>query len=251
MLNVMYAIFGIGFVFVMTACGAACVFFTSQHGNKNLIGGIAAGIMLAASVWSLLLPAEKSALSLNQPAWLVVTLGFFIGAAMLFITDLFYPSADNSCKSRCKKIWCAMTIHNFPEGMAVGVAFGCVALATKNGVNISDYSGAVGIAIGIGLQNFPEGFATSSPWLACGNSKKYSFFMGALSGLSEILGGIVGFLLCEISLAVTPFALSFAAGAMIYACVTELIPECCLNVIGKITFLVGFFVMTVLDLFLG
>lgn len=251
MSNVIYAIFGIGFVFFMTTCGAACVFFTAQRSNKNAIGGVAAGIMIAASVWSLLLPAEKNAVSLNQPAWLMITAGVCSGAALLFITDLLCSSKVDSCEKRCKKIWRAMTLHNFPEGMAVGVAFGCAALATKNDVNISDYSGALGIALGIGLQNFPEGFATSSPWLTCGKSKKYSFLMGALSGLSEIAGGLAGFLLCEISLSVTPFALSFAAGAMIFVCITELVPEHCLNAAGKIAFFSGFSLMTVLDLLLG
>lgn len=245
----------------VTSLGAACVLFFKSPSAKwmNLMLGFAAGVMIAASFWSLLEPAiARAEAQRGLPAYLVATVGFLSGAIFMRGCDKIVslvrkkePEREHSI-NRVIMLILAITLHNIPEGLAVGVAFGAVG---KNG-STETLMGAVTIAVGIGLQNFPEGAAVSLPLRREGVSATKSFFWGQASALVEPVAGVIGAFLVVYVETVLPYALSFAAGAMILVAVHELIPECQKEQhirpyfsTGGIVF--GFSVMMLLDVMLG
>ena len=221
---------------LLTALGAAVVVFFKNPNRRlmNLMLGFAAGVMIAASFWSLLQPAiEQARAYLRIPAWAVATLGFLAGALFMFASDkavtytqrrIGSPSGEgggSTPRSRVFLLVLSITLHNIPEGLAVGVAFGALA----GGYTPEMLMGAVTIAVGIGLQNFPEGAAVSLPLRREGCSRLRSFLIGQASGMVEPIAGVIGALLVVSIRSLLPFALAFAAGAMILVAVHELIPE--------------------------
>lgn len=251
----------------VTALGAGTVIFFKKPNDKilNLMIGFSAGVMIAASFWSLLQPAIDRANDMNTkiPPYLSVTLGFIIGAVFLLASDKIVSGAskmtnNGSDKSKSKKsrifmLVLSITLHNIPEGLSVGVAFG--ALNGKN-VTSEQIMGAFSIAIGIALQNFPEGAAVSIPLRREGKSRIKSFLIGQASGLVEPISGLIGAVLVVFVQSILPFALSFAAGAMILVSVHELIPECQQNreeapYFSTFGIILGFAVMMLLDVALG
>ena len=249
----------------LTALGAATVVFFKTPNRKfmNLALGFSAGVMIAASFWSLLQPAiERAEKSGVIPAYAVATLGFLAGAVFMWASDkivthtrkrVYAQQEESGARmGRIIMLILSITLHNIPEGLAVGVAFGVL------GVNASPESimGAVTIAIGIGLQNFPEGAAVSLPLRREGYSRKRSFFLGQASGMVEPLASVLGAMLVVYVEAILPFVLSFAAGAMILVAVHELIPECRQNMEDQPYFATmgivsGFAIMMLLDVMLG
>lgn len=248
---------------LVTALGAATVILFKNPNQKamNLMLGFAAGVMIAASFWSLLQPAiDRAEAYLSIPAWLVVTLGFLCGAVFMWLSDKLVTHVRGSGAGpredrrmgRIIMLVVAITLHNIPEGLAVGVAFG----ALHSGGSPEALMGAVTIALGIGLQNFPEGAAVSLPLRREGCSRTRSFLLGQASGIVEPIAGVIGALLVVYIQAILPFALAFAAGAMVLVAVHELIPECQQNkdvhpyfaTMGIVT---GFAVMMWLDVMLG
>ena len=216
---------------LLTALGAAVVIFF-RHPNRrlmNLMLGFSAGVMIAASFWSLLQPAiEQAKAYLSIPAWAVATCGFAAGALFMFASDkaVTYTrrrinAPDGKARSRVFLLVLSITLHNIPEGLAVGVAFGALA----GGYTPEMLMGAVTIAVGIGLQNFPEGAAVSLPLRREGCTRRHSFLVGQASGMVEPVAGVIGALLVVSVRSILPFALAFAAGAMILVAVHELIPE--------------------------
>jgi zinc transporter, ZIP family len=252
------------FTWAVTAAGAALVYVTSGVNQKLLDSmlGFAAGVMVAASFWSLLAPGIEMAENLGQIPWLTAVIGFMAGGLFMRLTDKFLPhlhpnlSMDQSegiktSWQRSTLLVLAITMHNIPEGLAVGVAFGAV------GANLpsATLGGAIALAIGIGLQNFPEGTAVSMPLRREGLSKGKSFFMGQASGVVEPIAGVFGALFVLKMQSVLPYALCFAAGAMIFVVVEELIPESQRKMenIDTVTMMTmaGFSVMMLLDVALG
>ena len=216
---------------LLTALGAAVVVFF-KHPNRrlmNLMLGFSAGVMIAASFWSLLQPAiEQAKAYLSIPAWAVATVGFLSGALFMFASDkaVTYTqrrinTPDGSARSRVFLLVLSITLHNIPEGLAVGVAFGALA----GGYTPETLMGAVTIAVGIGFQNFPEGAAVSLPLRRDGCTRLRSFLIGQASGMVEPIAGVIGALLVVSIRGILPFAIAFAAGAMILVAVHELIPE--------------------------
>lgn len=245
------------FTFLITSLGSALVFCFKKV-NKNIsdiILGISAGIMLAASYFSLLNPAIESAKTLSNCAALVVAFGFFLGGLLLFTTDKIFSKIMKKKKKKenSKKIFLlvsSITIHNIPEGLSIGVAFGSVFYGLPGANTLA----ALGLALGIGLQNFPEGCAVSLPLRQAGMSRMKAFLIGALSGLVEPIAAVIGAILVLKVQFVMPILLSFAAGAMIYVIVEELIPESQQNSnqdIVTLYTLVGFIIMMILDVALG
>ena len=249
----------------ITALGAATVAFfkTPNPRALNLMLGFAAGVMIAASFWSLLQPAiERAEQTSDLPAFFVATAGFLCGALFMWGSDKIVSYAQTRADStggkpnerlnRIIMLVLSITLHNIPEGLAVGVAFGSL----QGGSSMEELMGAVTIAVGIGLQNFPEGAAVSLPLRREGCSRKKSFFMGQASGMVEPIAGVLGALLVVSIEAILPFALSFAAGAMILVAVHELIPECQRNqstspYFATMGIVSGFAVMMLLDVMLG
>ena len=247
---------------LLTALGAALVvFFTSPDPKvMNVMLGFAAGVMIAASFWSLLDPAIQRAEALGQPGWLIATAGFLLGAAFLWASDkavTFARGRQNAVlpfapgKHRIFMLILSITLHNIPEGLAVGVAFGALRFGTPEAL-----LGAVSVAVGIGLQNFPEGAAVSLPLRRDGFSRRKSFFLGQASGMVEPAAGLFGALLVTKMQAILPLALSFAAGAMILVAVHELIPECQSSkntrpYFSTMGIVLGFAAMMLLDVMLG
>lgn len=248
------------FTWSVTALGASLVFIFKKV-NKNLMDsmlGFAAGVMIAASFWSLLAPSIEMAENLNMCAWLIAFLGFFSGGVLLFIGDKLFNHFDKRLSAnknkgslkRCLMLIFSITLHNIPEGLAVGVAFGSLTY----GLEGATLAGAIILALGIGLQNFPEGTAVSVPLRREGMSRKKAFFFGQLSGVVEPISGVIGALLVTKIQLLLPFLLAFAAGAMIYVVVQELIPESQTNKkkeIMALFTLIGFSVMMILDVALG
>ncbi len=255
------ALLGTTFTFLATALGAAMVFFFRKeipHGMQRAFLGFAAGVMIAASVWSLLIPSMEMAH--NEPLpWLPAAGGFALGAAFLLLLDRLlphmHPGSDeaeglHASFKKTTMLVLAVTLHNIPEGLAVGLAFG---LSGSSGSAMS-LSGALALALGMALQNFPEGAAISLPLKKEGLSNGKSFFWGAMSGLVEPIAGVIGVLLAGSVTGIMPWFLSFAAGAMIYVVVEELIPEANLGEhshTGTLSVMLGFLVMRVLDVALG
>jgi len=250
----------------VTALGAATVVFFKKPnpGLLNLMLGFAAGVMIAASFWSLLQPAiERAEATLETPAYLVATLGFLSGAVFMWASDKIVSKmrnkTDNEYGSPNEKLnriimlILSITIHNIPEGLAVGVAFGTL---QNTNVSLETLMGAITIAVGIGLQNFPEGAAVSIPLRREGFSRKKSFFLGQASGLVEPIAGVIGAALVVHIESILPYALAFAAGAMILVAVHELIPECQRNkqaqpYMATMGIVSGFALMMLLDVMLG
>jgi ZIP family zinc transporter len=263
-LNPIYqALIATCFTWLVTALGASLVFFVKTINKKLLDGmlGFAAGVMIAASFWSLLAPAIEMSESLPLPSWLPPAVGFLSGGAFLWSVDKILPhlhlgfpmeEAEGISTSwrRSVLLVLAITLHNIPEGLAVGVAFGAL------GANLPSASlaGAMALAIGIGIQNFPEGTAVSVPLRREGMSRLKSFWYGQLSGLVEPVAGVIGAAAVIFMQPLLPFALAFAAGAMIFVVVEELIPESQLEKntdIATVGTMIGFAVMMVLDVALG
>ena len=257
------AFFATLFTWGITALGASLVFFFKKINKTFMDGmlGFAAGVMIAASFWSLLNPAIQMATNLKINAWIICFAGFFSGGLLLFLSDNIYKqyikknpknieeSKEISFK-RCLMLIFSITIHNIPEGLAVGVAFGSL----KYGLDGATLGGALALSLGIGLQNFPEGTAVSFPLRREGYSRKRAFFYGQASGLVEPISGVLGALLVINIRFMLPFFLAFAAGAMIYVVIQELVPESQTNEqkdLMALFTLIGFSVMMIMDVALG
>lgn len=251
------------FTWFVTALGAALVFFfkTINRTVLDAMLGFAAGVMIAACFWSLLAPAIEMSAAAGKLPWLAPLIGFLAGGVFLKLSDSLLPhvhigmptESAEGVKTHWKRsilLVTAITLHNIPEGLAVGVAFGAVA----TGLPSATLAGAVALAIGIGIQNFPEGAAVSIPLRREGLSRRKSFFYGQLSGIVEPIAGVIGAVAVLSMQPLLPYALAFAAGAMIYVVVEELIPEAQTSGnsdVATIGTMVGFAVMMVLDVALG
>lgn len=248
----------------LTMLGAAVVIFfkTPKQSVLNIMLGFSSGVMIAASFWSLLQPAiERAELTLKTPSYIVVSIGFLFGTLFIWLSDKIisytilkhnFNKTKNNRINRIIILILSITLHNIPEGLAVGVAFGML----KQNYNHSAFMGAISIAVGIGLQNFPEGAAVSLPLRREGHSRKKSFFYGQLSAIVEPVSAVIGATLVSSVETILPFALSFAAGAMIIVAVHELIPECQKNksnteYTSTIGIIAGFLIMMFLDVMLG
>jgi zinc transporter, ZIP family len=251
------------FTWFVTALGSSTVFIFKTINKKVLNGmlGFAAGVMIAASFWSLLNPAIAMAEEAGMIAWVPAVIGFLSGGAFLWLVDILLPHLHIGIGEKPEGVktgWqrsvllvLAITLHNIPEGLAVGVAFGAVAANFP----IASLSGAVALALGIGLQNFPEGAAVSVPLRREGLSRFKSFVYGQASGLVEPIAGVLGAAAVIFMKPLLPYALSFAAGAMIYVVVEELIPEAQQEKehsnVGTIGAMIGFAIMMLMDVALG
>jgi ZIP family zinc transporter len=260
---IVQALFATLFTWGVTALGASLVFFFKNINRKVLNGmlGFAAGVMIAASFWSLLAPAIEMAEQTSTPAWIPAAVGFLAGGACLFGVDKILPHLHlyqpieqaegiKTSWQRSVLLVLAITLHNIPEGLAVGVAFGAVAANIPS----ASLAGAVALTIGIGIQNFPEGAAVSIPLRREGFSRLKSFLYGQASGIVEPIAGVIGALAVISMRPILPYALSFAAGAMIFVVVEELIPESQQDSktdIATIGAMVGFVIMMILDVALG
>lgn len=265
--GIQQALFATLFTWGVTALGASLVFFFKTINKKilNSMLGFAAGVMIAASFWSLLAPAIELADELGQISFVAAAGGFLAGGGFLYLVDKLLPhlhmGLDASSAEGIKTNWqrsillvLAITLHNIPEGLAVGVAFGAVAADLGSSATLT---GAVALAIGIGLQNFPEGAAVSIPLRREGFSRLKAFTYGQASGLVEPIAGVLGAYAVVKMQVILPFALAFAAGAMIYVVVEELIPEAQREKGGSKTdaatigCMLGFAIMMILDVALG
>lgn len=254
------------FTWGVTALGAALVFLTREMPRRFLdaLLGFAAGVMIAASFWSLLVPAIDMAEAMGVPGWIPATVGFLLGGGFLRLADRFLPHLHPGLSmnqaegvatawQRTTLLVLAITLHNVPEGLAVGVAFGAAAEGAGV-VSGATLAGAIALAIGIGLQNFPEGIAVAMPLRREGVSRLKSFWYGQLSAVVEPVMAVIGAAAVLMIRPLLPYALAFAAGAMIYVVVEELIPEsqqsgyADLATVGTI---LGFTVMMILDVSLG
>ncbi|MBQ2803625.1 MAG: ZIP family metal transporter [Lachnospiraceae bacterium] len=248
--------------FLGTMAGAACVFFVRNQISMNLkrtFTGFAAGVMVAASVWSLLIPAMDMSEEMGKMAFLPALIGFLLGILFLLFMDSMVPhlhfgsdepEGRKSSFGKTTMLMLAVTIHNLPEGAACGA----ILAGVINGDGSVTMAGALTLAIGIAVQNFPEGAIISLPLKSEGHSKKKAFLLGTLSGIVEPIGAVVAILLASIITPILPYLLAFAAGAMIYVVVEELIPESSEGEhsnLGTIAFAVGFALMMVLDVALG
>ena len=255
------AFWGILIPFLGTSLGAGCVFFLKKSlsdGIQRALTGFAAGVMVAASIWSLLIPAMEQSKGLGRLAFIPAAVGFWLGIGFLLLLDMAVPhlhqGADtpegpHSGFSRTTMLVLAVTLHNVPEGLAVGLAFGLAGNSSA-----MPLSGALALSLGMALQNFPEGAAISLPLKKEGLSNTRSFVYGALSGIVEPIAGVLGVLAAGTITGVMPWLLAFAAGAMIYVVVEELIPEASLGEhshTGTLSVMLGFLVMMVLDVALG
>lgn len=248
--------------FLGTTLGSATVFFMKNKINnkiQKLLLGFAAGVMIAASIWSLIIPSINMATEQGKKPWLPSAIGFLAGIVFLLILDSIIPhihletDKPEGIKAKLKKttmLVFAVTLHNIPEGMAVGVVI-AGALSQNTGITLA---GAFALAIGIAIQNFPEGAIISMPLKSEGISKSKAFIYGTLSGIVEPIGAIITILLTNTVIPILPYILSFAAGAMIYVVVEELIPESQTGEhtnIGTIGVAIGFVIMMILDIALG
>ncbi len=248
--------------FLGTVLGSSLVFFMKKEINQKvqrILLGFASGVMIAASIWSLLIPSIQQSSSYGRFSVVPALVGFILGIAFLWAIDFFTPhqhinsdkpEGEKSNMSRLSKMFLAVTIHNIPEGMAPGVFLAGV-ITDSVGVTMA---GALSLAIGLAIQNFPEGAIISMPLKSQGVSKAKAFFLGAASGAVEPVGAVLMILLVNLLTPLLPYFLSFAAGAMIYVVVEELIPEAQAGEhsnLGTIGFALGFAVMMVLDVALG
>ncbi|MFZ0368046.1 MAG: ZIP family metal transporter [Halobacillus sp.] len=258
----MQAFIGTLFTWGMTALGAALVFFVKGTNQKFLDSmlAFAGGVMIAASYWSLLAPAIEMSSESPGPAWVPAAVGFLLGGVLLMFVDRMLPAIDtdrylhdikdNKAKNRTALLFLSMTLHNIPEGLAVGVAFGALASSMTE----STLAGALALALGIGIQNFPEGTAVSMPLHRDGMGKKKSFMFGQFSGMVEPIAAVVGASAVIVIEPILPYALSFAAGAMIFVVAKEIIPgsheKGNVN-LASMSLMLGFTVMMTLDVALG
>lgn len=254
------------FTWIITALGASLVFTAKRFSQKlnDAMLGFAAGVMIAASIWSLLLPAIELSAAAGNVSWLPPTAGFILGVLFLRIADQIlphlHPHLPMEQSEGLKTSWerstllvLAITLHNIPEGLAVGVAFGAIETTAAGGGSPA-LSSAIALAIGIGIQNFPEGLAVAMPLRAEGISRLKSFWYGQLSALVEPVAAVLGAAAVITFLPILPYALAFAAGAMLYVVVEELIPQSHYNGhedIATTCTLAGFIVMMILDVALG
>ena len=257
---VIQALLACTFTWGVTALGALVVCFFKEMNTKvlNTTLGFSAGVMIAASFWSLIAPSIELSAQLGYIEWILPAVGFIIGGLFVLFSDKFLDKAlkgkenlkEKSSLKRCILLIAAITIHNIPEGMSVGVAFGGIA----SGVPGMTLIGAVMLALGIGIQNFPEGAIISMPLKAEGVSKPKAFLYGTLSGIVEPIGAIITILLTNLVVPILPYLLAFAAGAMIYVVTEELIPESQSGEhsnIGTIGVAIGFVIMMILDVALN
>lgn len=248
--------------FLGTALGAACVFILKGELNQRLqraLTGFAAGVMVAASVWSLLIPAMDQSSAMGKLSFVPAVVGFWAGVGFLLLLDRVIPHLHAGCdtaegpKCKLKKetmLLLALTLHNIPEGMAVGA----VLAGARSGDAAVTTAGALALAVGIAIQNFPEGAIIALPMRSQGMSKKRAFLGGVLSGAVEPLAALLTIVMADLIVPILPYLLSFAAGAMIYVVVEELIPETAQGEhghAGVLTFAVGFTLMMILDIVLG
>lgn len=255
-------IIGLILPFLGTTLGAACVFLMKESiapRMQKILTGFAAGVMVAASVWSLLIPSIEMTGKEGLPSVVPATVGFMIGILFLLFLDNIIPhqhidsnesEGPKSHLSKTAKLVFAITLHNLPEGMAVGVALAGV--LEQN--SYMSMAGAIALSIGIAIQNFPEGAIVSMPLRSAGNSRWKSFMMGTLSGIVEPVGAVLTIMLASVIVPLLPYLLAFAAGAMIYVVVEELIPETQEGEhsnLGTIGFAFGFILMMMLDVVLG
>ena len=253
-------IFGIFFIFFMTTLGASFVYFVKKDisGKFNaLLLGLSSGIMIASSIWSLILPSFNLCENWGKLSVLPVCVGLILGTIFLIILDKVVPNTkpingfceDDKIKyKKLTKMFVAITMHNIPEGLAVGFAFG---IASVTGTNLA-FTVALGLAIGIGIQNFPEGLAVALPINIATKNKHKGFLFGMLSGAVEPIFAVVGYFLAASLISLQPWLLSFAAGTMLFVVVEELIPEASTNSSrwASIGFMTGFIIMLVLDVIL-
>ena len=248
--------------FVGTMIGSAVVLFVgdkSAERVRNILLGFASGVMVAASVWSLLIPAMSASSDMGKMAWVPAVVGFFVGVIFMLLLDTFTPhlhldsdkpEGPSSKLGRSSMLVLAVTLHNIPEGMAVGV----VAAGALTGEVGMSFAGALALAVGLAIQNVPEGAIISLPLRSAGNSRGRAFAYGTLSGIVEPIAAILTIVFIEHLIGIFPYMLAFAAGAMIYVVVEELIPEShegSHSNIPTIAFAVGFALMMVLDVALG
>ena len=253
---------GVMIPFAGTAAGAACVFFMKKNLSRNVqraLTGFASGVMVAASVWSLIIPAMEQSDSMGKLSFLPAVIGFWLGILFLLLLDSVIPhlhmnaekaEGPKSRLARTTMMVLAVTLHNIPEGMAVGVVY---AGFLSGSAEITS-GGALALSLGIAIQNFPEGAIISMPLHAEGKSKRKAFFDGVLSGVVELAAAVLTILLSSVIVPAMPYLLSFAAGAMMYVVVEELIPEMSEGEhsnIGVIMFAAGFTLMMALDVALG
>jgi zinc transporter, ZIP family len=260
---VLAALIATTFTWLVTACGSAFVFFfrTMNRGIFDIMLGFTGGVMVAASIWSLIIPSKEMSKGLSVPEWFPAAAGFLMGALFLFALDRYLPhlhinfGGDES--EGMKTQWrsttllvMAITLHNIPEGLAVGVMFGAAAL----GIDNTTVGAAIALAIGIGIQNFPEGIAVSMPLRRMGVKPFKAFWYGQLSAIVEPVAGVLGALLVIYIQPALPYALAFAAGAMIYVVVEEVIPETQRDKytdVSVLGFIGGFLLMMILDVALS
>ena len=256
----MDVITGILIPFIGTTLGATMVFFMKSKLSSNiekLLAGFASGVMIAASIWSLIIPSIESSNNMKFFSWVPATIGFLIGIITLIIFDRWISkleNSDNKYKIRDKNnlmLFITVTLHNIPEGMAVGVA---LAGALIGNVGIS-MAGAISLAIGIAIQNFPEGSIISMPLKNSGMSKMKAFAYGTISGIVEPIASIITIFSTKFIVPILPYVLSFAAGAMIYVVINELLPveknDNIMKNLSTIGFTIGFLIMMILDVTLG
>lgn len=258
----MEVFWGLVIPFLGTTLGSAMVFFMKDKINnkvEKILLGFASGVMIAASIWSLLIPSIDMAEEQGVISWIPAAVGFLLGIFFLLVLDSIIPhlhlnsSKPEGIKSKLKKttmMVLAVTLHNIPEGMAVGVVF-AGAISQNSGITLA---GAFALAIGIAIQNFPEGAIISMPLKSEGASKLKAFWYGTLSGIVEPIGALLTIALTNLVVPVLPYFLSFAAGAMIYVVVEELIPESQSGEhsnIGTVGVAIGFVIMMILDVALG
>ena len=258
----MQLLLGLLIPFLGTTLGASMVFLMKNKMSaktEKILLGFASGVMIAASIWSLIIPAIEMADTQGKVAWVPAAIGFMLGIVFLLVLDSLVPhlhletEKPEGIKSKLKKttmMLFAVTLHNIPEGMAVGVTF-AGALTRNAGITLA---GAIALACGIAVQNFPEGAIVSMPLKSEGLSKPKAFLYGALSGIVEPIAAIITILLANTVMPILPYMLSFAAGAMIYVVVEELIPESQAGEhsnIGTIGVAIGFVIMMILDVALG
>ncbi|MGI6172905.1 MAG: ZIP family metal transporter [Christensenellales bacterium] len=248
--------------FIGTTAGSACVFFLRKDlsiGVQRTLNGFAAGVMVAASIWSLIIPAMDLSASMGKWAFAPAFVGFWVGILFLLLLDHIIPHLHRSANqvegpksslSRTTMMVLAVTLHNIPEGMAVGVVYA----GLLSGAGSITAGGALALALGIALQNFPEGAIISMPLYAEGKSRRSAFWLGTMTGAVELVFGALTLLAAEMVVPAMPYLLSFAAGAMFYVVVEELIPEMSAGEhsnIGVLAFSAGFTIMMALDVALG
>tara|TARA_B100000315_G_scaffold260938_1_gene328018 strand:- start:7744 stop:8556 length:813 start_codon:yes stop_codon:yes gene_type:complete len=260
---IMQALLATTFTWGLTALGASVVFFFKTLNRRVLDAmlGFTGGVMIAASFWSLLSPAIEMSENGPLPSWLPPAIGFLVGGGVIWGLDkvlphlhIGYPKSDaegiQTTWHRTTLVVLAITLHNFPEGLAVGVAFGALAADLPS----ANLAGAIALTMGIGLQNFPEGFAVAMPLRRVGVSRFKSFWYGQLSAVVEPVAGVLGAVIVVSSTAILPYALAFAAGAMIYVVVEEVIPEAQYEGntdLSTLGLMAGFTIMMALDVGLG